>query len=392
MTRATSLAIVLAAGVAVGACVSVSRVGADPTSQLQPIASAPTPTASTGPATASPSFATGPTTASPSSATDPRNLPSTDPSAEPTATPDETPHRSEEPSIGYISLDERVPFVQAVSAGIRAAAASAGIDLIECDSGWTRKGALACAERLADAGIHGLISFHPFEDIATQACDLTGGAPTVGVVFDQGPCQVSRIHIDQAESGRLAGDAVGRFARERWDCAASAYVSLESSDADPDGRTRMEGYRAGYEAHCPLPAQTFVLDGADRLATAQTQIAGLLEELQDQRIVVVGLNEDAILGAMAAASAADRDDHLYYSGQLADPSIRQRIACDEQYIASVAQSPELFGSSLLPILMDALAGDEVPTQVDATLQLVTSANVRELFPDTPACDESATLG
>jgi ribose transport system substrate-binding protein len=147
----------------------------------------------------------------------------------------------------------------------------------------------------------------------------------------------------------------------------------------------MAGYRDGYEENCPLPGRTLVLDDADRLVTAETQVATRLEDLQGKRIIIVGLNEDAILGAMAATSAAKRADEVWYSGQLADPSIRQRIACDDHYIASVAQFPERFGEQLAPLIIGALDGEAVPPLVDATLELVTASNVRELFPDTPAC-------
>ncbi len=287
--------------------------------------------------------------------------------------------------IGYISLDERTAFVAAVSASVRDAADAAGVELVACDPGWTREGVVACAQRLADEGVQGVLSFQPFADLAPQVC-ATLGVPSVGIVFDQGPCQVSQLRIDQAASGRLAGEAVGRFAAETWDCQASAYLSLESNDADPEGRERMAGYRAGYQEHCPLPERTIQLDDADRLVTAQAQVTRQLEDVPGKRILIVGLNEDAVLGAMAAAEAVGRKDATWYSGQLADAAIRQVIACDEHYIASVAQFPERFGSLLLPVLDDALEGRSVPPVIEAPLELVTAGNVRQLFPDTADCD------
>jgi ribose transport system substrate-binding protein len=302
------------------------------------------------------------------------------------------PPRSEVLSIGYISLDASLLYDQAVSAGVRDAAARAGVDLVGCDPGWTRDGVIACATQLAQAGVHGVISFQPFADLAPDVCAITGEALTVGVVFDQGRCQVSRMGIDQAASGRLAGEAVGAYVSDRWQCEVNAYISLESSDADPDGRARMQGYRDGYAAHCPMPEPAITLDGADRLVTAQTQVAGVLDDLKGRPNIVVGLNEDAILGAMAAATAAERENHFWYSGQLADPAIRGHIACNERYIASVAQFPERFGDVVVPTLLGALAGDDVPGELMAELQLVTSTNVRQLFPDTISCDEWSTLG
>jgi ribose transport system substrate-binding protein len=290
------------------------------------------------------------------------------------------------PRIGYISLDGDLAYVGSVSSGIRTSVAAAGFELVECDPDWTREGVLACAERLGAIGIDALLSFQPFADLAAQVCELTGHVPTFGIVFAQGPCEVSGLRVDQAEAGRLAGEHVGRFAERRWRCEVSAFVSLESSDADPEGRARMEGYRSGYEEHCRLPGRSPVLDGADRLITAQAAMADLLERLRGRRILVVGINEDAILGAMAAAEEAGRAGDLWFSGQLADPVIRGHIACDRRYLASVAQFPERFGEQLVPLVLQALDGHAVPPVVEAPLALVTADNVRELFPDTTPCE------
>ncbi len=185
----------------------------------------------------------------------------------------------------------------------------------------------------------------------------------------------------------MAGAAMGEFAAQRWDCDVKAYVSLESGPGDPIGGARMQGYRDGYEEHCQIPRRSFTLTDAQHLITAQTQMRSVLEQVKGKPILVAGVSDIAILGAMTAASAQDRLKHVWYSGQLADPAIRQTIACDEHYIASVAQFPERFGESLVPALMDAIAGRDVPPRIDADLELVTSANVRQLFPDTPACNE-----
>lgn len=347
------VAAVAAAALIASGCVTASREGARP--------SAPSTTLPTAAATALPSVRPAPSST--------------------------LPNRSARPSIGYISLDESQAFVRSVSAGIRAAAEEADVELIVCDSGWTRSGVQACAARLSDAGVHGLLSFQPFPDLAADVCAATGDAPTIGIVYDQGPCQVALLEIDQAESGRLAGEAMGRFAAERWDCDVRAYVSLESGADDPIGGARMEGNRAGYQEQCELPPDTRSLGGAQHLATAKTQVAALLETLKGRPILVAGVSDIAILGAMEAAADAGRSDQLWYSGQLADAAIHAEIACNDHYIASVAQFPERFGDTLVPALIDAVEGRPVPPRMEAELEVVTAANVRSLFPDTPACDE-----
>jgi ABC-type sugar transport system substrate-binding protein len=326
----------------------------------------------------------GPSTGAPAPAS-PAGTPSAEPPSPSPAVPTPPP-RSAEPSIGYIALDETQAFVQAVGVGIRAAANDAGIDLVACDAGWTRAGVEACAAELAAAGVHGVISFQPFVDLAADVCTATGDAPTIGIVYDQGPCQVSQLRIDQFESGRLAGDAMGRLAAERFGCDVAAFLSLESDDRDPIGAARMQGYREGYAAHCELPAITRSLVGAQFLVTARTQVAEQLEQIDGRPILVAAVSDLAVLGAMEAAADAGRERQVWYSGQLADRAIRKEIACDDRYIASVAQFPERLGATLVPALIDAIEGREVAPALEAELALVTADNVRTLFPTTPACD------
>ena len=65
-----------------------------------------------------------------------------------------------------------------------------------------------------------------------------------------------------------------------------------------------------------------------------------------ERIVVTAINEDGILGAMGAAATLGREDDLIYAGQGADQSIWKDIACNPQYIASVAYFPERYGETV----------------------------------------------
>lgn len=365
--RPRSLAALAAIGLAAGACVSISTgEGADAGVSPGPPVVTPDPGSSAGasPVGASPA-AGSPAPASPG------------PSRAPGAI-----------RIGYISLDERVPFARSVTAGVRAEAERAGVELVVCDPALSPQASVACGDELGRLGIDGLISFQGFPTMAADICARTGSVPTVGIGFPQGPCEMSRVRLDQAESGRVAGEAMGRFASRRWDCEIDAYVSLEASAAGSDAIARMAGYREGFERHCPIPpAADIVLDGADRVATAEAQVERMLRRTRGSRIVVVGLNEDAILGAIEAAVATGRTGDLWYSGQGADPSIRRTIACDRQYVASVAHFPERYGAIAVPVLLDALAGEAVPDIIDGPLELVTADDIRRLYPGTESCGE-----
>lgn len=300
--------------------------------------------------------------------------------------PTDAPGTPTPPAIGYIALDGSQSYVQAITTGVREAAGEAGLELVECDAGASRAGVEACARQLAEADVAGLISMQPFGDVAEQVCAITGDVPVVGIVYEQGPCQVSLLEVDQVESGRLAGAALGALAAERWDCDVRSYVELQSGTGDVVGADRMAGFLAGYREHCKLPRDRPALPGAQYLITAQTQMAELLDKNAGKPIVVAGVTDLAALGALRAAREAGRQNHVWVAGQLADPAARAAIACDRHYVASVAQFPDRFGDVIVPILVEALAGREVAPRLQAELALVTSGNVGALFPDTRSCD------
>ena len=277
-------------------------------------------------------------------------------------------------------------YIQDMDVGMQAAADAAAVGLVECDPGGTRDGVRRCAAELAEAGVDGLISMQPFADLADEVCATLGDVPVVGIIYDQGTCQVSLLEVDQGRSGRLAGEALGALAADRWQCQVKAYVELASGAGDVVGTTRLEGFREGYREHCELPRQQRTLNAAQHLITAKTRMGKLLEKVSGKPIVVAGVTDLAVLGAREAAVELGRGGQVWAAGQLADPAARQAIACDSRYVASVAQFPERFGDQVVPALQAAVAGLEIAPRMEADLELVTPENVRTLFPDTEPCD------
>jgi ribose transport system substrate-binding protein len=288
--------------------------------------------------------------------------------------------------IGYISLGDSVPFVKLVSDGIKEAAEAAGQELLFCDSEIDAAKALACAQNLKVQGAQGVLNFQVFQDSSPEICTAYGGVPTIAIDIVQPPCQIAFMGANNREAGRMAGAAIGEFAKTEWDCDFTAYVSLESTAAGAANTDRMGGYRDGFKEHCEIPAdKERVLDGADRTDPALEQVTNLLGALPGDRIVVVAINEDGILGAIGAANTLGRQDDLFYSGQGTDPSIWKDIACNPNYIASTAYFPERYGTLLIPNMVAALQGETIPEDIFTEHQIINKDNIREVYPETPAC-------
>lgn len=293
---------------------------------------------------------------------------------------------AEEYKIGYISLGDSVPFVKLVSDGIKEAATAAGQKLLFCDSEIDAAKALACAQNLKVQGAQGVLNFQVFQDSSPEVCAAYGSVPTIAIDIIQPPCQIAFMGANNHEAGRLGGAKLGEYAKANWDCDITAFVSLESTAAGAANTDRMGGWRDGFKESCPIPAdKEHILDGADRTDPALEQMTNLLGALPGKRIVVVAINEDGILGAIGAANTLGRQTDLWYGGQGTDPSIWKDIACNPNYIASVAYFPERYGTLLIPNMVKALQGETIPENIFTEHIVVNKDNIREVYPETPAC-------
>ncbi|MDQ3642879.1 MAG: sugar ABC transporter substrate-binding protein [Actinomycetota bacterium] len=368
LARWSALSAVIA--LAAVACTNPAASPAPPTSAAPPASEAP---ASEDPASEAPA--------------------SEDPASEAPASGDPAsgPPASDDPSgesfrIGYISLGDSVPFVKLVSDGIRETAEAAGHELIFCDSEIDAAKALACAQNLSVQGVDGVLNFQVFQDSSPEICEAYGNVPTIAIDIVQPPCEIAFMGANNREAGRMVGAELGQYAETEWDCDYTAYVSLESTAAGQANTDRMGGFRDGFQEFCEITDdKERILDGADRTDPALEQVSNLLGALPGDRIIVVAINEDGILGAIGAANTLGRSDDLYYGGQGADPSAWRDIACNPNYIATVAYYPERYGELLIPNMVAALQGEEIPEEIFTEHEIITSENIREIYPETPAC-------
>ncbi len=204
--------------------------------------------------------------------------------------------------------------------------------------------------------------------------------PVLAVEFPQPPCEKTLVGADDLRAGQIAGTAVGQWVKDKWSCTYDAYVSFESTAAAAKSRLRMEGYRQGFSAICPIVNEQ-IGKAIDTVATAKTAMTGLLEALPGKsRIVVVAVNDDAALGALDAAKAANRTADVWVSAQGAEERVRDLIRNDPQYIGDSAYFPELYGNTIVPAILDLVAGKAVQPLLLIDPVWVDASNIDEVFP------------
>ncbi len=282
--------------------------------------------------------------------------------------------------LGFIALGDSVPFSKLVTDSMRRNAKAAGAQLVVCDSQLDGQKALDCAKSFRTQGVDAYLNFQSDQQLAGAICKAGPDVPVIAVDIPQEPCEAAFMGAANSYAGFIAGRAVGEYAKNEWQCEYDAYVSLESTASVDASKQRMGGYREGFQSVCPGELRNERVLDADRTDSARTKMTDTLTALPGQkRIVVVGLNDDGILGAVAAAKTAGRADDIYVSGQGADPSSWCEIKNNPNWIADAGYFPERYGEIGILYLVKAAKGEEIPEQLLVDHQLVTSENVSELY-------------
>lgn len=295
------------------------------------------------------------------------------------------PGSGEGMKLGYIALDDSIPFGKLVSDSIREQAENAGAELVVCDSKLDAAEALTCARNFATQGVQGYLNFQPVADAAQAVCDAgPQDVPVIAIDIPQGDCQTAFMGANNSRAGFIAGEGLGTYMQEEFDCEYDAYVSLEDLGVGEVNDARMNGIREGFTSVCGEIVDERVLD-AGRTDIALTKFGDTLTALPGaERIVVVGINDDSVLGALAAARIAGREDQLFMAGMGADPSSHCEIATNPNWVGDSAFFPERYGEIGIPYLIDAVNGEEIPSDLYVDHVFVNSENIAEFY-DVSGC-------
>jgi ribose transport system substrate-binding protein len=284
--------------------------------------------------------------------------------------------------LGYLSYGELVPFVAQISQGIREQATRAGAQLVECDANLDPKRVPECMKQLSEAGVAGIIQFQgTLTDPVVTCGQGPANAPVLAVEFAQDPCAKALAGADDLRAGQIAGRAVGEWVKEHWSCTYDAYVSFESVTAATKSQKRMEGYRQGFSAVCPITNEQIgkSIDTEPLATRAMTDVLATLAG--KTKIIVVAVNGDAARGALAAAQTAGRSGDVWVSGQGGDEASRALIRTDEHYLGDAAYFPERYGATIVPAILDLVAGKAVQAQLLIEPAWLDATTIKQIYPE-----------
>lgn len=284
--------------------------------------------------------------------------------------------------IGYISLGDALPFVKIVSDSIKAAAETAGAELVFCDSQLDPAKALACAQNFKTQGVDGILNFQLDQKAAAQICAAGPDVPVVAIDIHQAPCEKAFMGANNQLAGEVAGEALGNFYKEKFNCEYDAFVKGEQPAAGEVTKIRADGVITGFEKVCgPIPADKLrAVNLGSTTDDGRAAFADTLTALQGKKnIAVSSINDDTGLGVMAAAKAANRMDDIWLVSQGGDPTSWENIRTNEHWVGDSAYFPEKYGEIGIPAIIKLINGED-PGDLLIKHEAVNKGNIDQIYP------------
>jgi len=293
---------------------------------------------------------------------------------------DETPGVRLE-GLGFTGADVRSSF--------ELAARTRPVELLYFDNAGDPARAVANAEAAIAAKVDLLIEYNADADANAEIARRLAAAaiPTLALVD---PLPGAPLYgPDNRAAGRIAGQALGAFARENWPGGQVLGV-LIGDLAGPSAaiKDRIQGITEG--VHESLPTlQLAALDTGGQSVRADALLTKFLLTQPGQRLLIATLDDLAAVYAARAVEMNRRQSDCVIVSQGLDLNIHGGTSekkeldpnnRDSVVLGSVAYYMDRYGYDVLPLALRLLGGQTLPPRTVTQHKLVTAANVFREYP------------
>jgi len=283
--------------------------------------------------------------------------------------------------LGFTGADIRRSF--------ELASRSLPVDMIYYDNGGDAEKALSNAKDAISSRVDLLIEYNSDARANAEIGQRlkAAGIPVLAVNYAIPGAPL--YAADNIGAGRLAGQALGKFANENWsDQTTVATILGDISDPSPSVTARVRGVTEGLRQELP-DLSPVKLDSAGHSVRAGGVLSKFLATQSRRKVLVAALDDASALAAKSAIEAAGRISDCVIVSQGADRSIHGGASEKKEIdpanrgsivLGSVAYYFDRYGYEILPIALRILRGEEVPSQTLTKHVLISAKNVFVEYP------------
>ncbi len=210
-----------------------------------------------------------------------------------------------------------------------------GWDYVELSNNNDGPTAIKNADIFIQDGVNAVIEFNGQPSVNPLLAQKFGAANIPVITYDIAQPGFYFVGIDNQAAGLAGGQALGQLAKDQWNCQPDLVISAEGEGAGIVNTWRTGGMRDGLKTVCPeIPDDKYISFESNGQASVGLPAARdlLAAHPEAQKMLVVGINDGGVLGAVQAAEQLGRDENMIGWGQ------------DGSFITGPNVDPHLAGS------------------------------------------------
>jgi ribose transport system substrate-binding protein len=292
--------------------------------------------------------------------------------------------RPKKARFGFGSQSSEMPFSQAVTDSLKAAASGAGVDLMVLDNHYDAATALKNADEFVRNRTDLVIEFQIDQRVAPVIADKIAAAGIPLIAIDIPHPHATFFGVDNYRVGFEAGEFLAQHAINAWNGRARWAVGLDIEEAGPLVQSRITGAFEGIRATLPTVGEKHFLrmNARGMRDKSYRLVLDFLQRHPNERgILIAAATDTSALGAVEAVREMKWEKHVAVVGQDCIPeALEEMRAARSPLIASVSHEAQSYGPRLIQLALGLLGGQRVPPYNYVEHMLVPASSVRDNRP------------
>ncbi|HEX3436000.1 MAG TPA: substrate-binding domain-containing protein [Pseudacidobacterium sp.] len=283
--------------------------------------------------------------------------------------------------FGFAGQSAEMPFSEAVTSSLKAAAAASGVELMVRDNRYDADTAIRNAKEFVAEGVDLVIEFQIEEHVAPSIAHIISRAGVPLIAIDIPHPHACYFGVDNFQVGFEAGELLAQHAISKWKNKVDWIIGLDVAEAGAFVQSRVTGAFEGIHSLLPdIPQESFIrLDGRGMRDTSARVVMDFFKRHQrTDRVLIAAATDTSALGALQATIDTQREKHVAIVGQDCIPEVLEEMKKPQSpIIASVSHEAHTYGPRLIQLGVAILRGHTVPPYNYVQHRAVTAKMMQE---------------
>jgi ribose transport system substrate-binding protein len=266
--------------------------------------------------------------------------------------------------FGFAVQSAEMPFSQAVSQSVTAAAAASGVELIILDNRFDPDVAVRNAEEFVAKRVDLVLEFQVEEAVAPRVAHIFKKADIPLVAIDVPHPNATYFGVDNFEVGHEAGSLLANYAQRKWKGKVDRVVGVGFSEAGSFVQSRVAGAFDGIREGLAgiAPERFHQIEGRGMREASRRAMADFLRSARHgEHTLVAAATDSSALGVLDAIREASQESNFAIVGQDCIPeALEEMHKPSSALIGSISHEAESYGPRLIQLGIALLRGYSVP--------------------------------